>query len=46
LLSLVLHSLDPGFGFAGWESMRNPEVFLLEHEGDNYEAGAWHLTTK
>jgi 2,3-bisphosphoglycerate-dependent phosphoglycerate mutase len=51
LLGLVLHSLDPGFGFAGWEAMRNPDVFLLEHEGHaspghNYEPGAWHITTK
>lgn len=30
LLSLVLHSIDPGFGYAGWESLRNPDVFVLE----------------
>jgi 2,3-bisphosphoglycerate-dependent phosphoglycerate mutase len=29
LLALVLHSLDPGFGFAGWEAMRNPDVYVL-----------------
>ena len=30
LLSLVLHSIDPGFGFPGWESLRNPDVHRLE----------------
>jgi 2,3-bisphosphoglycerate-dependent phosphoglycerate mutase len=30
LLGLVLHSIDPTFGFAGWESLRNPDVHLLE----------------
>jgi 2,3-bisphosphoglycerate-dependent phosphoglycerate mutase len=34
LLSLVLHSIDPGFGFAGWESLRNPDVYLLERRHD------------
>jgi 2,3-bisphosphoglycerate-dependent phosphoglycerate mutase len=33
LLGLVLHSVDPRFGFAGWEAMRNPDVFLLERKG-------------
>jgi 2,3-bisphosphoglycerate-dependent phosphoglycerate mutase len=30
LLSLVLHSIDPSFGYEGWESLRNPDVHLLE----------------
>lgn len=30
LLSLVLHSLDPGFGYEGWQSLSNPDVHLLE----------------
>jgi len=30
LLSLVLHSIDPGFGYAGWESLSNPDVHLIE----------------
>lgn len=30
LLSLVLHSFDPSFGYAGWESLSNPDVHLLE----------------
>jgi 2,3-bisphosphoglycerate-dependent phosphoglycerate mutase len=30
LLSLVLHSIDPGFGFAGWEALCNPDAHLLE----------------
>jgi broad specificity phosphatase PhoE len=32
LLSLVLHSIDPGFGYAGWEALQNPDVYLLEGE--------------
>lgn len=34
LLGLVLHSIGPGFGYAGWESLRNPDVFLLENTGE------------
>ena len=30
LLSLVLHSLDPSFGYAAWESLSNPDVYVLE----------------
>ena len=30
LLSLVLDSIDGAFGFAGWESLTNPDVFMLE----------------
>jgi 2,3-bisphosphoglycerate-dependent phosphoglycerate mutase len=30
LIALVLHSLDAGFGFAGWESLSNPDVHLVE----------------
>jgi 2,3-bisphosphoglycerate-dependent phosphoglycerate mutase len=30
LISLVLHSIDPGFGFAGWQALANPDVFELE----------------
>ena len=29
LLALVLHSLQPDFGYPGWESLRNPDVFRL-----------------
>lgn len=32
LLGLVLHSIDSGFGFAGWESLRNPDVYRLERD--------------
>lgn len=34
LLSLVLHSIDPTFGFAGWEALRNPDVYRLERARD------------
>lgn len=30
LLSLVLHRIDPQFGFAGWEAMTNPDAFRIE----------------
>lgn len=30
LLSLVLHSIDETFGFAGWRSLTNPDVYRLE----------------
>lgn len=34
LLSLVLHSIDPGFGYAGWENLSNPDVYRVCVEGD------------
>ena len=35
LLSLVLNSVDPAFGgYAGWESLSNPDVYLLHNAGD------------
>ncbi len=38
LLSLVLHSIDRGFGFAGWQSLRNPDVHRFERKDDgNFE---------
>lgn len=33
LLGLVLHSIDSGFGFAGWQSLGNPDAYLLERDG-------------
>jgi 2,3-bisphosphoglycerate-dependent phosphoglycerate mutase len=30
LIALLLHHADPTFGFAGWESLANPDVFELE----------------
>lgn len=33
LMALVLSSLDPGFGFSGWESLSNPDVYLLQDAG-------------
>ena len=36
LLSLVLSSLDPGFGYRGWEDLSNPDVFLLQEAGDGW----------
>ena len=34
LLSLILNSLDPNFGYAGWESLSNPDVFALKEASD------------
>ena len=34
LLSLVLHSVDPTFGYDGWEALSNPDVHLLESSAD------------
>lgn len=34
LLSLILHSLDPNFGYAGWASLSNPDVFALKKADD------------
>ena len=33
LMSLVLHAFDSRFGFAGWESLSTPDVYLLERDG-------------
>src|SRR5690606_41639369 len=32
LLALVLHSIDPGFRFAGWSGLRNPDLFRLARD--------------
>ncbi len=32
LLSLVLHSIDGRFGFAGWESLSNPDVHAVARD--------------
>ncbi len=29
LMSLVLHAIDPNFGYAGWERLSNPDVYAL-----------------
>lgn len=34
LLALVLHSIDPGFGYSGWESLSNPDVYRVDVGGD------------
>ena len=33
LMALVLHSLDPSFGFEGWNSLSNPDVFMARGRG-------------
>ena len=32
LISLILNSLDPNFGYAEWESLSNPDVFLMQKD--------------
>jgi len=32
LMSLVLQSIDPAFGFAGWQALANPDVFVIERD--------------
>ena len=32
LISLVLSRIDPGFGFDGWQSLRNPDVIAVERD--------------
>ena len=32
LMSLVLHSLDPSFGYAGWRGLTNPDVYALQSD--------------
>ena len=32
LMALVLHSLDPAFGYGEWESLTNPDVYHLREE--------------
>ena len=34
LLSLILNSLDSNFGYDGWESLSNPDVFALKEADD------------
>ena len=35
LLSLILNSLNPSFGYGGWESLSNPDVFVLRESVDS-----------
>ena len=35
LLALILHSIDLGFGYAGWEKLSNPDVYRVEVGGDD-----------
>jgi 2,3-bisphosphoglycerate-dependent phosphoglycerate mutase len=36
LLSLVLHSIDPGFGYAGWQSLSTPDLHELVEDGGRF----------
>jgi len=35
LLSLLINHYNPAFGFQEWAKMRNPDLFILELEGNN-----------
>lgn len=39
MISMVFHTIDPRFGYEGWLSLTNPDVYLLERNDD----GAWCL---
>ena len=39
LLSLVLHSIDPHFGFESWKSMQTPEVYVLSESSGGLQYG-------
>ena len=34
LMSLVLHSLDPSFGYSGWLDLTNPDVYSLQSDAN------------
>lgn len=36
LLTLILNSIDPTFGFDGWESLSHPDVYLVEVSGSRW----------
>ena len=36
LMSLLLHFLDPDFGYRQWASLSNPDVFQLEDHGQGH----------
>ena len=33
LISLILHKIDPSFGFSAWEALSAPDVFRLTDRG-------------
>ncbi|MBK3494617.1 histidine phosphatase family protein [Viridibacillus sp. YIM B01967] len=35
LLSLLITKYNSGFGFSGWQAMKNPDVFLLTKDGQD-----------
>ena len=34
VLALVLNSIDPGFGYEGWENLSNPDVYRVDVGGE------------
>ena len=34
LLAMILHSIDPSFGYAGWENLSNPDVYRVDVSPD------------
>lgn len=35
LLALLLNHWDPGFGFAEWRNLSNPDIFKITHDGQS-----------
>ena len=44
LLSLFLASVDGRFGYAEWEQLANPDVFVLSTEGEQWSYARWDGT--
>src|SRR5262245_11472109 len=41
LLTLILNSIDPAFGFEAWESLSHPDLYVVEDEGRRLSF--WHV---
>jgi 2,3-bisphosphoglycerate-dependent phosphoglycerate mutase len=44
-LALYLGTIDPGFGFAQWKEMRNPDVFRVVFDGERVAWDGTRLST-
>jgi 2,3-bisphosphoglycerate-dependent phosphoglycerate mutase len=44
-LALYLGTIDPGFGFAQWKAMRNPDLFRVVHDGERMSWDGTRLPT-
>lgn len=42
-ISLFLNHIDAAFGFDGWASMKNPDLFQIDYDGESF---VWNKTFK